>query len=84
MTVRNIDYICGAGLIFGFALLLFFIRLMNTNVSEDGVLEAPKWVEKLIESTGGVLVRSLLSMLLWVSLCSIIGIAVWTLLQKGC
>ena len=41
MTVRNIDYICGAGLIFGFALLLFFIRLMNTNVSEDGVLEAP-------------------------------------------
>ena len=78
MLSANIDDAFGIiDLILAAIFLYGFIRLANTNLSEDGRLEAPIWVKKLIESKSGVLVRSLLSLLLWVSLSGIIGIIIW-------
>jgi hypothetical protein len=72
-----VDYACGIGLILGVVLFYIFIRLMNTNVSEDGNVEPPAWIKELVESKGGVAVRALLSLALGMSLASVIGIIIW-------
>jgi hypothetical protein len=72
-----VDYACGIGLILGVVLFYVFIRLMNTNVSEDGTVEPPVWVKELVESKGGVAVRALLSLVLGMSFASVIGIIIW-------
>ena len=75
--MRTVDYACGIGLILGVVLFYYFIRLMNTNVSEDGNVEPPVWVTRLVESKGGLVVRELLSFVLGMSFASIVGIIIW-------
>lgn len=75
------DYVCGIGLILGVVLFYCFIRLMRTNVSEDGNVEPPVWVKRLAGSKSGLVVRALLAFLLGTGLASLGGIVIWETLQ---
>jgi hypothetical protein len=75
------DYVCGIGLILGVVLFYYFIRVMRTNVSEDGTVEPPAWLKRLAESQGGEVVRALLALVLGIGLASLVGIVVWETVQ---
>jgi hypothetical protein len=75
------DYVCGIGLILGVVLFYYFIRVMRTNVSEDGTVEPPAWIKRLVESQGGVTVRAVLALVLGTGLASLVGIIIWETIQ---
>lgn len=72
-----IDYVCATGLLVGMILLYCFIRLPV----EDGKMVLPAWAKKLVESKGAVIVRTLLTLMLWVSFASVIGIITWKAIE---
>jgi hypothetical protein len=79
--MATVDYVCGIGLILGVVLFYYFIRVMRTNVSEDGTVEPPAWVKRLVASKGGVVLRELLAFLLGMGLASLVGIVIWETIQ---